>query len=269
MRKYAWGLGTCGVFVLAATVWSSHYAARHPESLVGRVMHGASYAASKLSPAGGFGPVLAALEKKPAAADEVDGVPADPEPVEGEQPANEAQAIENASAAPIVIPEGDEVCMEDQSAIRPVQHETTFGPETECPADAVCRAPTAMPLCSDGEECEVLPMPSVEADEQENAADEEGPMPKQEPEEIQAQPTELPEGGEGLSSMPAAGGEESSEEASEDGVSGKTALKKMKRYRSRKAIDEGCPTFPTYPSVDTLEMRPSDRHLYEYGPGVL
>ena len=77
MRKLTWGLGVCGVFVVAATVWSSWYAARHPTSVIGRVMHGTSHAAAYLTPATGFGPVLAILDKKPPIAGRVVGLKAE------------------------------------------------------------------------------------------------------------------------------------------------------------------------------------------------
>jgi hypothetical protein len=59
---------------------------------------------------------------------------------------------------------------------------------------------------------------------------------------------------------PAVGGEEPSEDGS------KAALKKIRSYKARKVDGESC---PIHPRVDTLEMRPEDRQLYDYGPGVL
>src|SRR5947208_2476177 len=90
---------------MGATMWSSHYAAHHPHSLLGRAMHGASFVAAKLSPASGFGPVLAALQKKPVAHDEVEGIPADPEPAEACVPPLKQNEVAN--AAPIVIPDDE------------------------------------------------------------------------------------------------------------------------------------------------------------------
>jgi hypothetical protein len=303
----------CGVFVLGATALASHYAARHPQSFIGRVMHGASYAASKLTPASGFGPVLAALEKKPVEHDEVEGIPADPEPIEAAMPHHDAK-MEVASGAPIVIPEDDEPAaphvvgaVVEGSVLTPVQHELPFGPETEAPA-SVCRAPAVMPLCRDEDEtCELLPEPAVETDEDEadvktllDVIEQKTPS---DLEEITAEPKPVDECREDPhrhyqhSACPATGrsypcpatgarpscdppkphesqyqspgGEESSESATPGESSSRTALKKIKRFKTREAVDEGCPTFPKHLSVDTLEMRPSDRQLYDYGPGAL
>src|SRR5262249_59798576 len=120
----------CGVLVVGATLCSSHSAAHHPDTLFGRTMHTASNLAAKLSPASGFGPVLAALQKKPVAHDEVEGIPDDPEPIEAAMPAPDAK-MEVATAAPIVIPENDAEPAEPHVAgavvegtlIQPVQHE--------------------------------------------------------------------------------------------------------------------------------------------------
>jgi hypothetical protein len=322
VRKLAWGLAVCGLFVMGATLWSSNYAARHPESLLGKVMHGASHVASQLTPATGFGPVLAAMQKKPTPHDEVDGIPAEPEPVDaapGGEAKFEAEQDAVATAAPIVIPEEEGVALETKPAIRPVQHEAPFGPETECPEPAVCRAPAVMPFCHDEEACEVLPMPTVEKVEEEQEAglecvkpghDEMGhPLirmflegvnayyaeksappadeagnPATKADECREDPhhhhhhsscpytgrSYCPVSKPSCEPIKPAGSEEPNEGAKGDDSSSKTALKKMKRFKTRESIEEGgCPTYPTYPSVDTMEMRPSDRQLYDYGPGVL
>src|SRR5262245_8253928 len=99
MRKYFWGFGLCGVVLTGGVVLAANHAARHPHSFIGRVMHGASFAASKMASAAGFGPALASMQKKDGAPTDVEGVPDDPAPVEepDEAPADES------SAAPIVI----------------------------------------------------------------------------------------------------------------------------------------------------------------------
>src|SRR5262245_14601208 len=66
MRKLFWSLAICGAMVTAGVVASANHAARNPHSFIGRAMHGASYAASKLNPAAGFGPVLAGIKKHTA-----------------------------------------------------------------------------------------------------------------------------------------------------------------------------------------------------------
>ena len=310
MRKLAWGLGLCGAFVLSMAFWSSFYAGRHPDSFVGRVMHGASKASAALNPISGFGPVLAHLDKKEemkAHPDEVEeNVPPDPEPLEPEQPAVGDLRENVGAAAPIVIPDDDEP--EAKPVIRPVDHES-FGPETECPAAAVCRAPAVMPFCHDEEACEVLPMPAVEeeGEEQEQAEDcphggiisnlfrlimnqpAEHPQAKPEsevaPERMktgepagQHHDVNCPNAGRPAGNCPVpaptgckpTGGEEPSEDADQEHSSCKAALKRLEQIKTRKAIDEWLrATYPVIPRVDTLEMRPSDRQMYDYGPGPL
>ena len=48
MRKLAWGLVICGLFVMAATAGSVRYAARHPHTPFGRVMHHVNDASARL-----------------------------------------------------------------------------------------------------------------------------------------------------------------------------------------------------------------------------
>jgi hypothetical protein len=163
-----------------------------------------------------------------------------------------------------------------------------------------------MPLCRDEEECELLPDPAVEADEDVadlKSGEDATEKISTELEEITAEPKPVdecridphhhlhhsvcPHTGRSYS-CPATGakpscdppkphesqyqtpgGEESSESTMPDESSSRTALKKIKRFKTRESVDEGCPTFPKYLGVDTMEMRPSDRQLYDYGPGAL
>jgi hypothetical protein len=296
-------LALCGAVVSCTAVWSSLYACRHPDSLIGRVMKGASNASAALNPLGGFGPVLAKLDKKEemkAHPDEVEeNVPPDPEPLDPVKPAVGDLRDGEPAAAPIVIPDDDEP--QTRPVIRPVDHES-FGPETECPAAAVCRAPAVMPSCQDEEECEVLPMPAVEEEGEEQEADEGCPhgcithqifrfMSRLAHPEPAAQTTPEEKAGEGPcrhdvrcpnSGRPAGAcpvppqpackpaGEEPSEDGAQEQSSCKAAQKRLERIKARKVIDEWQrATYPISPNVDTLEMRPSDRPKYDYGPGPL
>jgi len=291
VRKLAWGLAVCGVFVLGATSWSSWYAARHPQSILGRAMHGASFVATKLSPAAGFGPVVSALKHKAAPAEEVHGIPDDPVPVEQEAaPAADAGVW----AAPIVIPDDDDVAFPvTKPAIRTVGHEA-FDPETECPVAAVCRAPAIMPPCSE-EDCEVAPMPAVEEEELPMPVIEEqeeavsiGSLPgeagKSEAEEAKDAPKtdecrEDPHhyhhsvcpatGRSSRDCMPQRAPACDPPKPADDQSSYQSALKTIKRYKAREAIDEGRLSFPRLLGIDTMELRASDRQLYDYGPGAL
>lgn len=289
MRKLFWGLGLCWAFVFATTAFACYYAARHPHSFIGRVMHGASYASAKLNPLGGFAHILAKLEQKPLADDEVEGVPADPIPLE---PLQQADVNQHVAAAPIVIPDDD---VEVRPAIRAVQHES-FGPETECPTDPACRAPAVMHFCREEEECEVLPMPTIEEneEEQEPASDllptcpdgvpgkpfREAMMPlepsksdecREDPHHYQhsgcpnagrpAGSCPLPSGMKSVPNCdpPMPGGSEEPSEGAEP--PGKAAFQSLFGSPVRVPM--------TSPRVDTMEMRPSDRPAGDHGPGLL
>lgn len=282
MRKLFWGLGVCGVFVMGTTVWSSWYAARHPNSPVGRGLRAATFVASSLSPSAAFGPVVAALKHKDAPADEIQGVPDDPVPLD---PSAEREAPRPVAAAPIVIPDDDDV-VPAAKPIRAVKHES-FGPETECPAAAVCRAPAVMPPCIDGEECEELPMPAVEEDETEEPKSEEGQEAKGDEDAAcpqghyhhqHHQPVCPYSGRSSRDCMPRTptydlaepkpAEPKPGEAKPDDGSNQRSALKAIKRYNSRESIDE-VGGIPAYLRIDTMEMRPSDRQLYDFGPGAL
>lgn len=326
MRKYFWGFGLCGVLLLGGVVAAANHAARHPHSVIGKVMHGASYAAARMAPGAGFAPVLANLEKRNAPPVEVDGIPDDPVPADDAAPDAEPKPdLETGSAAPIVIPEDDDAFAGSVELPR-VRHEVPFGPATECPATGVCQAPAVMPRCHDEEECEVLPMPMVEADEEEQEGDAgagcglgglfrlyfEMPVvdvaavipattstsavttptgaevPPAKANECREDPhhhhhySGCPYTGRSYRGCPSGppsvkpscdppkpagtGAEEASEEGKSPPPGGSAALRKIRRFKARESIDDAC---PTHPGVDTLEMRPSDRQLYEYGPGSL
>jgi hypothetical protein len=324
MRKMFWGFGICGAMLTAAVVASANHAARHPNSFIGRVMHGASYAASKLNPAAGFGPVLASLKKKDMPAEEVEGIPDDPVPIDDASARESVNTLPAVTAA-IVIPDDDQVSpVEPRSEV-----ESNAFRQIDDVIVIETPAPAIMPFCHDEEECEVLPMPMIEEEcaEEEmptvcissdaglvgsiifespieegpkprEELSEEGPKPREEPSEEPAPesiPT-APNGDEcredphrhhhhsgcpytGRSYGPTGGcprgpscdppkpatGDEESSESEEIESASKSALKKIRQYKSRKPIDFE----PTFPSVDTMEMRPSDRQLYDYGPGVL
>src|SRR5262249_3095798 len=135
--------------------------------------------------------------------------------------------------------------------------------ETECPAAAVCRAPAVMPFCQEEEEaCEMLPMPAVEMEDEEQEAPQTdvtcpnaGRPSRSCP--VPAQPSCKPTGGE----EPGDGEEQSN---------CKAARKKLERIKARQVIDDWHrATHPIFPNVDTMEMRPCDRQLYDYSPGPL
>jgi hypothetical protein len=185
----------------------------------------------------------------------------------------------------------------------PVPQALPFAPETECPPPAVCQgAPATMPPCRDEEECEplpifteegceLLPMPACEEEVQEcpdtalhhgvrlkeihvkvlEALPPDGKKTgecREDPNREQHAPGCPATGCPGMKHSPCVpptqaaspGGEESSEPPS------KSALRTIRRFKMRQPLDE---TVPVHPEVDTMEFRPSDGQLYDYGPGAL
>jgi hypothetical protein len=61
----------------------------------------------------------------------------------------------------------------------------------------------------------------------------------------------------------APGTEEPSEPA------GKSALRKVRRFKDQPMREDDDDLFPFQPEVDTMEFRASDGQLYDFGPGVL
>jgi hypothetical protein len=320
MRKFCWGFGIAGVLMLTGVVAAAHHAARFPHSFIGRVLHGASHVAAKLNPAAGFGPVLAHLEKQnKAAAGDIEGVPADPEPADDPAPATDGVS----SSAPIVIPDDEPAVGSSHldmpaEELRVVRHSEPVQPDAE-QIDGMClSAPGVMPPCQDDESREVLPMPLIESDEEEEpeghagclvdgalfgiqfgskveaiecqeAEAETGPMPSRDDapaNECREDPhhhhhysgcpytgrcypncpsTGCPTTRPCDSPRPAAGGEDKSSKPADPTPPGDTtALKKIKRFLMREAIEDR----PTHPEVDTMEFRPSDGQLYDYGSAI-
>lgn len=291
MRKLIWGCAAGAVVVACCAVWAAHHAAHHPQSLIGRVLHGASHVAACANPYAGFSNVLARLksanETKPdEVAIDVDGLPADPTP-EGapEAPAVAGPIDAPKDAAPIVIPESD----------RPA---AAAVPEAvEVPASKEPTAPPTMPPAGDGEESE-LPMPTLEeeacrgwwqtitgwfkADKCCHEDDLDGfeikPLPgagecREDENHHRHYPGcpatgRTPPGCKGRqpAAMPPLPTKKGGEEPSEEGARS-PALKSIRKLKSRTPISED--RGPAAPGVDTMELRKSDLPLYDYGPGVL
>jgi hypothetical protein len=319
MRKVFWGSTACAVLVVVGVVATANHAARCPHSVIGRVLHGASYLAARMSPAASVAQVLAHTDcTAPDVIGRVDGIPDDPEAAPEQTPAatDDAPMVnEERSSAPIVIPEDDRSQMASVHLPMPSAEGASapFGAQTECPpAAARPGAPATMPPCRDEEECEPLPMPA-EGDKGCEAL----PLPSAEeesetgvevmPEAMETffqmlmrqfndssakhkEPGECSEGpsrqhhysacpytGRPYPGCPtsgacpskpcpppsaAPGGEEASEPASKKS----SALRKVHRLNTRHPLDETC---PVHPEVDTMEYRPSDGSLHDYGPGAL
>jgi hypothetical protein len=289
MRKVIWGCTACAVLVAVAAVAAANHAARYPHSFIGRVLHGASHVAARLTPAVGFSQVLARTQcTNPDVIASVEGIPDEPEavcepapmPTESVEPQPAQQEL---SSAPIVIPEDDHAavasCHLPMPSIEPAVSTSPpaglpvpFCPQSECPLPAVCQvAPASMPYCRDEEECEMLPMPCAE-EEPESAPgcaeeSEFGGCHHHHPsvcpwtgQPFPGCPTGVCPSKPCLPS-PAPGGEEASEP-----IPGTSNLWKLPRFKPAYPVDGSC---PVHPEVDTMEHRPSDGQLYEYGPGML
>jgi hypothetical protein len=184
MRKLFWCGLTCAVMLAGSVISTAHFAARHPESIIGRVLRGASYAALIVNPVGGLEPlaqqVRAQSPNAPEALEAVAGdpLPAEPEPVAEEKchalcaepdeltckPVAPGPIAETGGAAPIVIRE------DEKPAVTPPMPQTALPPDAgSCPVigyegDRIVQvaAPVTMPPCEDSEDAELLPMPKPE-----------------------------------------------------------------------------------------------------------
>jgi hypothetical protein len=356
MRKLFWSCFAGGVLLVAAVFTTAHLAVRHPDSIVGKTMYGASQVAFALNPFTTFGPGLAHVKSKKPAPVHIEG--------DGEEPAEIGDfhglgqpivVAEPAPAAPILIPEDEPMIPPADMPIGqegPAVEPDPFLAGTECPpSEVVLPPPMDMPYCHDEETCEdsvkapcqkhcgrgchkecskdchetceqpslpcgaeeeLLHMPRIAGEDEEQEEGDETPCPfgcdrlmkmfekmlKEESCPKCEQPVGSPEGEKpaqtpdcredahrhhhyngcpytgrtyppscpsmpsckpSAAPMPKANG---SEEGSEDGS--KQAIKKMRRIENRAGECS-----PAHPEVDTMEYRPSDRPLYDYGHGPL
>jgi hypothetical protein len=273
MRKLFWTCMFSGVVLAGGVISTAHFAVHHPDSMVGRVLHGASHVASVVNPVIGLTPLakharaMEAAEEQ-SAQDDTDAWQADPVPVpddpipvaadefDAKAPEPGPIVVSNSGTAPIVI-------CEDEKAVNPVTpyKETTLLQAADveaagaiCPAAAACLsaeyapAPQVMPYCKDDEVYELLPMPTEELEVL--------PMPRLIEEEDEV--------GMILSKEPI-------HDACLLRCTGRpaeaihhSAKPRLRLFGSQD--DEYC---PEHPEIDTMEFRPSDRHLYDYGPGSL
>jgi hypothetical protein len=275
----------CGVVLAGGVISTAHFAVHHPNSIIGRVLHGASHVAAVVNPVVGLTPLgdhvramgteeasEQAGEAEPWLADPVP-VPDDPVPVAGEDASPKAQ-----DPGPIVVAEGGTapiVICEDERAPMPNPLPVPSGPELPlsgmestcieptgsiCPTAAGCpcagsaTAPQVMPYCHDEEDFEVLPMPTEEVEEL--------PMPR---------PVEEDKHGMSLEQesihksrlLRCVDCTNYTDEQIRDAIH-HSAQRKLHLFHSDD--DECC---PGHPEVDTMEFRPSDLHLDDYGPSSL
>jgi hypothetical protein len=283
MRKLLWTCMFSGVLLSGGVISTAYFAVHHPDSLIGRVLFGASHIASVINPVIGLTPLAKHADAMASAEEQcADGeqevwqldpiaVPDDPVPAAGEEANAQAPepgpiVVANNGTAPIVI------CEDDKASTPIPEHQKVDdfppgGPASYCepagsisPTAAVCpsndstAAPQVMPYCNDEEVHEMLPMPSEELPVL--------PMPRL----IEDEDTDgLSLGKEPIRDtqfLPCIGC-----------PAGMENLKETFRHAMHQKLhafgsqdDEDC---PEHPEIDTMEFRPSDCHLYEFGPGSL
>jgi hypothetical protein len=312
MRKLLWCCSAAGVLAGAGLFTATFFACRNPESVVGRCVGAAAGTSVLVEPMARAAAVLAKVTHQVVAAPETSSaigsveecVPPDPQPIEPEPMAEPAEAgvIEMPQnelppeAAPIVIHEEDPMPHEGVEAV-PSTIDIN-GMQEPLPPSA---CPMVMPYCTDDDEGEVAPKPSMPyADEGETKradGSEEtddgykawkklfegaGQESRSEGEELPAPAADIP--GEpkcqedchrhehysgcpyvtcpytGKSyplcgPAPKPGKEEPSEEPA------------PRPNKPGKKHGKGDKDRPRTEGVDTMEYRPSDGKLNEYGPG--
>jgi hypothetical protein len=250
MRKLLWGCVVGGSAVAAGVFSTAHFAVRHPDSLVGRFLFGASQAAAVMNPFTGVAPAPAQLGHAARSS------PGSEEPAEVVEPADLALAPEPTAAAPIVIPEDEPV----PPAPIPVLSDTLC--PVQFPEAFPLGAPAVMPRCE--EESETFER--IGFDFNDPASVEKLHMPKSVEDGEEQEPEACPLGGcadkvlRMFHKMMKHAGEESSIGEPPAKRSGKPhGLFKTQIY-------EFC---PAQEKVDTMEFRATDRSLYDYGFGPL
>lgn len=306
MRKLLWCCSTAGVLAAGGLFSTAFYGYCHPDSAVGQCLRTAADASIALQPIGSVASMAARVSQSSAnpqetatAGDAEACIPDDPQPIEPEETNAKAMPlvlneknIETTTAAPIVIPE------EAPAAATPI--EVGALPRAAEVPDNIC--PLVMPYCTDDDDAPSTPkpvMPLAEEDSKpatknahagskesfkewmklyESSSEESSvemlPPPHEEPngeskcqEDIHLHEhypgcpsTTCPYSGKSYPAAPATkkGAEESSEEPPIHHRVGKSSLLEKKK-------DGNHPT----EGVDTMEYRPSDGGLNEYGRGPL
>jgi hypothetical protein len=275
MRKLFWTCLFSGVVLAGGVISTAHFAVHHPDSAIGRVLHGASHVASVVNPLIGLTPLshdeYTLAEEQSADKDDPDvwqvdpvAVPDDPVPAADDFHATAPEpgpiVVSNSGTAPIVI------CEEEKQLGNPIPEYAPVDPDLPiptgpygsiCPTSAECvspdptAAPQAMPYCSDDEVYELLPMPAEELPVLH--------MPR------------LIEDADGLGQdkepihdgcfLPCHG--------CPDGAQNLDHLLHHTEHRVYSIFDSQEENTLEHPEIDTMEFRPSDGQLYDFGPGSL
>jgi len=169
MRKvFCWTAGAA-VLLVAGVFTTAQVAIRYPDSLIGRAMFGMSYTASLVNPYVGFAPIVAQLRKKPDSVPQAIAIPEDSILVSK----NPVSGGEEASSAPIVIPE-DDVVVSTPTEPAEVVELPSGGSDSIAPQMPYCED-SCQPVCTYEristmphveEACEPLPMPGVEEEQE-------------------------------------------------------------------------------------------------------
>lgn len=305
MRKMLWCCSAAGMLVAGGLFAAIYFACRCPDSTIGRFVYTAATVTFTLHPIRGLTSLADSANHEAALSEEMGGsvedcIPADPQPIEPEQAADKIVAAAQEALPPepaaIVIPEEESIPRTEVVEAPPSTIDIT-GFQGQEMSDRSC--PMVMPYCVDDEEPMPQPrMPYVDAgkkqaDGSEASEDEafkawmklfdEGSKENKEKKAIDAE--ELPQPKE----------EPKSESKCEEDLhrheqypgcphvtcpyTGKTyparaPLKKRGKEESSEEPDGSNrpgakENTPRTQGVDTMEYRPSDGGLNEYGRGPL
>ncbi|GEM_PF-4781573 len=292
MRKLIWCCLAAAVLMAGSFLSLAYYACRCPDSVVGRSMQVIAEASIALQPLNGLTSLAARANQAYAAAahettppNEV-CIPDEPQPVapelvqepgEGIRPATPGTEREFAEAAPIVIDEDDPMPRETADPVVAAPIEVAEIQKQEIPLKG---CPVVMPYCRDEDDEAVPPpaMPRTETGEEseesvfkawielfkegkENKKDKSSvveQLPSPAEEEPQAEPkcqedSHLHEHYPGCPRTTCPYRSKGKEESSEEPPHPSKKLHKEEDPRTK--------------GVDTMEYRPSDAGLDEYGPG--
>jgi hypothetical protein len=247
MRKLFWCCLVGGVVLIVGVFATVQLALRQPQSLLGQALYKTSQMVAMLNPLSRF----SANTTRSRTSTLASGEEASEGPLEVVEPNETVPVTETTATMPIVIPEDEPVPAAAMpilsDALCPVRLDQAIA-DAECPpSDRAQVAPTRMPFC-DEDEFETLPMPTVADDSEEQEESEAGAT---------GSANQLLRFFQRMlkKNTPAEGGSEEK----------KSGINKVRVFKWMPA-DEW---LPIHLDIDTMEFRPSDRNLHDYGPGTL
>jgi len=254
--KVFWAGVAGGALLIGAAFGAAWQASGQRRGVLSRAFEGASHASKQLSPVSGLSPVLDRMQQAGSLAKgETDlgaGLPDEPTP-DGEALPGTSIQSNTGDAAPIVIPEGGppmpRVNEEDEALPMPRLLLEDGAEEEQEAASCLGEAVRGFLLRL------LLPSPAVEPE----------PFPEAEmPEATKPEMRESPNKPH-QDVCPSTGKGYCPRQGVEAAAPASPALEKVRKLRGQQSVD-GAPAARRY---ETLELRESDRMMYEYGPGAL